>query len=163
MVRRLIWWQKARRSPPFPAESKDPVGLSGISTSFGVLSQIIRQIIYALLTRAPLNERASSFTPFDLHVLGTPPAFVLSQDQTLQFIMKVWILLTQNLYWQNNYSQSLHKLLFGFQRPAPQQNLRCKQTDNILKSISAVNNFFYTPENFFAPPKQSVSQKGLGF
>ena len=23
---------------------------------------------------------------FDLHVLGTPPAFVLSQDQTLQFI-----------------------------------------------------------------------------
>ena len=23
--------------------------------------------------------------PFDLHVLGTPPAFVLSQDQTLQF------------------------------------------------------------------------------
>jgi hypothetical protein len=24
-------------------------------------------------------------TPLDLHVLGTPPAFVLSQDQTLQF------------------------------------------------------------------------------
>ncbi len=24
--------------------------------------------------------------PFDLHVLATPPAFVLSQDQTLQFI-----------------------------------------------------------------------------
>ena len=23
-------------------------------------------------------------TPFDLHVLGTPPAFVLSQDQTLK-------------------------------------------------------------------------------
>jgi hypothetical protein len=28
-------------------------------------------------------------TPFDLHVLGTPPAFVLSQDQTLhKIIMK---------------------------------------------------------------------------
>ena len=27
-------------------------------------------------------------TPFDLHVLGTPPAFVLSQDQTLRNIMK---------------------------------------------------------------------------
>ena len=25
----------------------------------------------------------SNLTPFDLHVLGTPPAFVLSQDQTL--------------------------------------------------------------------------------
>ena len=24
--------------------------------------------------------------PFDLHVLGMPPAFNLSQDQTLQFI-----------------------------------------------------------------------------
>ena len=24
-----------------------------------------------------------TITPFDLHVLGTPPAFILSQDQTL--------------------------------------------------------------------------------
>ena len=34
-----------------------------------------------LLTRAPLCIATS----FDLHVLGTPPAFVLSQNQTLQF------------------------------------------------------------------------------
>ena len=32
-----------------------------------------------LLTRLPL----SIATSFDLHVLGTPPALVLSQDQTL--------------------------------------------------------------------------------
>ena len=32
-----------------------------------------------LLTRSPLSIAA----PFDLHVLGTPPAFILSQDQTL--------------------------------------------------------------------------------
>ena len=25
-------------------------------------------------------------TPFDLHVLGTPPAFILSQDRTLMFL-----------------------------------------------------------------------------
>ena len=31
------------------------MGLSGISTPFEVLSQITRQIIYALLTRAPLS------------------------------------------------------------------------------------------------------------
>ena len=39
-----------------------------------------------LLTRPPLTERRASspFGPLDLHVLGTPPAFVLSQDQTLQ-------------------------------------------------------------------------------
>jgi hypothetical protein len=36
-----------------------------------------------LLTRSPLIQGASSPSPFDLHVLSTPPAFVLSQDQTL--------------------------------------------------------------------------------
>jgi hypothetical protein len=38
-----------------------------------------------LLTRPPLSQHciATALTPFDLHVLGTPPAFVLSQDQTL--------------------------------------------------------------------------------
>ena len=37
-----------------------------------------------LLTRSPLIREASSPSPFDLHVLSTPPAFVLSQDQTLR-------------------------------------------------------------------------------
>ena len=36
-----------------------------------------------LLTRSPLEYPASWAFPFDLHVLSTPPAFVLSQDQTL--------------------------------------------------------------------------------
>ena len=44
-----------------------------------------------LLTRPPLLFQLSASTreekAFDLHVLGTPPAFVLSQDQTL--IIKV--------------------------------------------------------------------------
>ena len=35
-----------------------------------------------LLTRAPLDPKIS----FDLHVLSMPPAFVLSQDQTLKFV-----------------------------------------------------------------------------
>ncbi|KAF1853951.1 hypothetical protein Lal_00005164 [Lupinus albus] len=35
---------------------------------------------HVLLTRAPLRPKPS----FDLHVLGMPPAFVLSQDQTLR-------------------------------------------------------------------------------
>ena len=34
-----------------------------------------------LLTRLPLGIA----TPFDLHVLGVPPTFNLSHDQTLQF------------------------------------------------------------------------------
>jgi hypothetical protein len=35
------------------------------------------------LTRSPLSTRASPGFTFDLHVLSAPPAFVLSQDQTL--------------------------------------------------------------------------------
>ena len=37
-----------------------------------------------LLTRSPLIFRSKLLASFDLHVLSTPPAFVLSQDQTLQ-------------------------------------------------------------------------------
>ena len=38
-----------------------------------------------LLTRLPLTYGASTVGSFDLHVLSMPPAFVLSQDQTLMF------------------------------------------------------------------------------
>jgi hypothetical protein len=38
------------------------------------------QVTHVLLTRPPLPALASR--TFDLHVLGTPPAFLLSQDQT---------------------------------------------------------------------------------
>ena len=58
----------------------------GISGSFEPLSPAQRQITHALLTRAPLYSGRSPFS-FDLHVLGTPPAFVLSQDQTLHLIL----------------------------------------------------------------------------
>ena len=37
-----------------------------------------------LLTRAPLSTTPKDGFSFDLHVLGLPPAFVLSQDQTLK-------------------------------------------------------------------------------
>jgi hypothetical protein len=40
---------------------------------------------HALLTRPPLGPHPKVRPPFDLHVLGAPPAFVLSQDQTLSF------------------------------------------------------------------------------
>ena len=37
-----------------------------------------------LLTRAPLSAAPKCGFSFDLHVLSLPPAFVLSQDQTLK-------------------------------------------------------------------------------
>ena len=64
--------------------SCDIVVLCGISTCFQVLSPSLGQVIHVLLTRAPLRCKPKSTSPFDLHVLGTPPAFVLSQDQTLE-------------------------------------------------------------------------------
>ena len=60
--------------------------LSGIRPSFPSLSRSTGQITHVLLTRSPLehpHQKVGAF-PFDLHVLSTPPAFVLSQDQTLQ-------------------------------------------------------------------------------
>ena len=50
-----------------------------------MLSPSARQVTHALLTRPPLKQESLGFIPFpfDLHVLGTPPAFILSQDQTL--------------------------------------------------------------------------------
>ena len=69
--------------------------LCGISTCFQVLSPSTGQVAHALLTRPPLARRrrgrgpCRTPRPFDLHVLGTPPAFILSQDQTLMFILRL--------------------------------------------------------------------------
>ena len=65
----------------------DIVVSCGISNCFQLLSPCAGQIAHALLTRPPLEQlgASSSLSPLDLHVLGTPPAFVLSQDQTLMF------------------------------------------------------------------------------
>ena len=57
----------------------------GISTSFPVLFPSRGKVAHALLTRPPLEVEPKSNSPLDLHVLSTPPAFVLSQDQTLAF------------------------------------------------------------------------------
>src|SRR6478735_4608634 len=58
--------------------------VSGISHRFPWLSQSEGQVAHVLLTRSPLIRPASWSSPFDLHVLSTPPAFVLSQNQTLR-------------------------------------------------------------------------------
>ena len=58
--------------------------LCGISPSFLGLSRSSGQITHVLLTRSRLCPRASPGSSHHLHVLSTPPAFVLSQDQTLR-------------------------------------------------------------------------------
>ena len=73
------------RIAPLTSLPCDSVVLCGISNRFRLLSPSKRQVAHALLTRSPLSKIPKNLTPFDLHVLGTPPAFVLSQDQTLEF------------------------------------------------------------------------------
>ncbi len=61
------------------------------------------------------HESKLSIT-FDLHVLSTPPAFVLSQDQTLQFYITETFSSVHSLL--TYFNKSSVRLLFSFQRPA---------------------------------------------
>ena len=53
----------------------------GITHHFWWLSPAPGQIAHVFLTRPPRDRPRAA--PFDLHALGTPPALILSQDQTL--------------------------------------------------------------------------------
>ena len=66
-----------------------------------------------LRTRAPLSWEASSSIPSDLHVLGLPLAFILSQDQTLHckmFCLTIWPYYHFNRIF-NLYYISLYSIL----------------------------------------------------
>ena len=59
-----------------------------INPLFSRLFASYRQVTYVLRTRSPVVSKKASFflLPLDLHVLGLPLAFILSQDQTLHCI-----------------------------------------------------------------------------
>src|SRR5215469_9152909 len=59
-------------------------GPSGINPGFPGLSRCRGWITHVLLTRSPLSPGPKPRFSLDLHVLSAPPAFVLSQDQTLR-------------------------------------------------------------------------------
>ena len=78
---------RPRAHPPpknFPHTRMRKSVISGIRPRFQGLSRSGGQVAHVLLTRSPLIRPASWPSPFDLHVLSTPPAFVLSQNQTLR-------------------------------------------------------------------------------
>jgi hypothetical protein len=56
----------------------------GINPPFGRLFRSQGQVAHVLRTRSPLSASPKTCFSFDLHVLTMPPAFTLSQDQTLQ-------------------------------------------------------------------------------
>ena len=71
------------RAPPRAHRCFPSQGVCGISRRFQRLSPTPGQIPtrYSPVRQSPPPERGF---PCDLHVLGLPPAFVLSQDQTLR-------------------------------------------------------------------------------
>ena len=78
----------------FPHRLLITASVWGISHRFRWLSPSEGQVSHVLLTRAPLSTCSKTGFSFDLHVLGTPPAFILSQDQTLrrELILKLSLL-----------------------------------------------------------------------
>ena len=65
----------------------------------------MRQVAHVLLTRPPLASLPKEIHSLDLHVLGTPPAFVLSQDQTLYYL---YINSSQSYYLSRVLDSSIH-------------------------------------------------------
>ena len=53
-------------------------------------------VAYALRTRAPLSRHPKVSIPYDLHVLGLPLAFILSQDQTLRCTIVLLIVFSES-------------------------------------------------------------------
>ena len=79
--------QEAPGYPGFGVARNPSLTTCGINSPFGELSPTSRQISHVLRTLTPLNFQciATLKVPFDLHVLSTPPPFVLSQNQTLHY------------------------------------------------------------------------------
>jgi hypothetical protein len=88
------------------------VVLCCISVPFETLSTTQGKVTHVLLTRAPLYWGRIPFS-LDLHVLGAPLTFVLSQDQTLQLKTGekidladspkcIWSLVGSNLFFIRN-------------------------------------------------------------
>ncbi len=150
-----------QRISPFTPLSCDSVVSCGISNGFPLLSPSARQVAHALLTRPPLsyyyfNPKISAvITPFDLHVLSTPPAFVLSQDQTLllklfnprmifsflkitQLLFSLFFVFCASFLRFHALKESLayfcsvltfvSGVLYSFQTPVPQLLLRCRSS-----------------------------------
>ena len=89
--RGLIVKRQARRSPALIKWGCPCFITFGISIDFSKLFLTLRQITHVLRTLSPLRifNIATEYSPFDLHVLSTPPAFVLSQNQTLRLIIYI--------------------------------------------------------------------------
>ena len=100
----------------------------------------MRQVIHVLLTRPPLSQSNSirklpSIASFDLHVLGTPPAFILSQDQTLMF--KSWFQVSDYLAWLVIFNLHYLVLFWIFSNPKAQTRPSVFRIFRVLHTVQS--------------------------
>ncbi len=76
--------ERRRVTPLLSSTASKLPGVRGISPPFDGLFRSPGQVTRVLLSRLPLRSTLAGRTPLDLHALSAPPAFVLSQDQTLR-------------------------------------------------------------------------------
>ena len=101
-------------------------------------------------------EKQAPPSAFYLHVLGTPPAFVLSQDQTLikSLSSHSFLSLTDLLFFHCSVLQQLLQcpahwfVLFSFQRSLSLASLK-RQLYQYITVAFACQHFFETFFNFF--------------
>ena len=122
--------------------------LCGISTNFFVLFPRYGQVAHALLTSPPLSIAAS----FDLHVLSTPPAFVLSQDQTLSFnpVISLPVCTSKNQLIRNYCHNFAFLVLYRFQGSVPRSALSAVRLVYINRLQGESQRLFSTFFAFFA-------------
>ena len=98
------------------------------------------QVGHALLTRSPLSPPSKArWIPFDLHVLSTPPAFILSQNRTLHKKtfheenqhVTLKIKKPTSVYKENGLSAKTPSRLTGLPAPTREQHARAvRRTGN---------------------------------
>ena len=132
-----------------------------------------------LLTRAPLVSEKASFSllPFDLHVLGLPLAFILSQDQTLrcEFLFNSRLLLFSffshrsfdaQTICQRTISRSIFPSYLSVSIPITSSKGRAKVRKLFLLSANFFEVFFSTHSRFLklinsiSFPSKNVSERG---
>ena len=130
--------QGSPQASPFITKLCSFMTLSGLVSSFLLLSRSRRQVPYALLTRPPWLPWCKHHFPIDLHVLSILSAFILSQDQTLHSTISFHLIFYQFIDASSVlFSSSIYSCLPLSSQPLPQL------TKIILSNfISFVNRFF---------------------
>ena len=121
----------------------------------------MRQVIHALLTRPPLSHpsvRKLQGASFDLHVLSTPPAFILSQDQTLmlKFVSAVktcwsltsvycyfWVGLLKTMFFKNSFSKNFQGFMLLFSYQCPSLSLATAYLDYHIHFLLSITFFYF--------------------